>query len=144
MEMTRERLDAYRSNRLEIKELDYILNNRWKSETMISVDTILNYRKGYPVPEGIAGFDQDRYERLQDRDIRKKSKLIKECKEIEEYVNSIPDSITRRIFRLYFIEGDNRPTQERVADKLYLERSSISKKINGFLQDSHNSQKSQV
>ena len=64
MEVTKKMLESYRSNRQEILELEFMLRNRWKSESMISIDTILNYRKGYPVPEGVAGFDQERYERF--------------------------------------------------------------------------------
>ena len=41
-QMTKERLMAYRSNKAEILELDYVLNNRWKSDTMIGNDVIFN------------------------------------------------------------------------------------------------------
>ena len=68
MEMTKERLEAYRSNREEIKELDYILQNRWKDESLIKIATINDYRKGYPVPQAVPGFDREEYERKQDRE----------------------------------------------------------------------------
>jgi RNA polymerase sigma factor (sigma-70 family) len=58
--------------------------------------------------------------------------------EIEEYIEAIPDSVTRQIFEMVFLEGKK---QREVADELGLERSSISKKITGYLQLSHNSQK---
>lgn len=133
MEMTKERLAAYRSNRQEIKELDYNLNNRWKSESMISTDTILDYSKGYPIPRGIAGFDQKRYERLQDRDLHRKEYLEKECKDIEDFIERITDSVTHRIFRLYFIDGEKKVTQDTVARKVHLDQSMISKKIDEYL-----------
>ena len=41
--MTKERLKAYRSNKAEILELDYALQNRWKSDTMIGNDVIFDY-----------------------------------------------------------------------------------------------------
>lgn len=133
MQITKELLANYRSKRQEIKELDFILNNRWKSETMLSVDTVLNYRKGYPVPEGIVGFDQERYERLQNRDLRRKELLEKECKAVEEFVSEIKDSMTRRIFQMYFINGDSRVTQAAVARKVHLDQSMVSRKIDEYL-----------
>lgn len=135
MEMTKEMLISYRSKKQEIKELDYILKNRWKSDTMISVDTILNYRKGYPVPEGVAGFDQERYERLQDRDMRRKERLEQECKAVEDFVENIRDSVTRRIFKLYYTEGDKKPTQTKIAKRVHLDQSRISRKIDDFLKN---------
>lgn len=143
-EMTKERLEAYRSNIDEIKELDYTLENRWKSEKMISVDTILNYRKGYPVPEGVSGFDQKRYERLQDRDLHRKEFLEGECKDVENFISNIRNSVIRRIFNLYYIEGEKQPTQKEIAKKLHMERSSVSKKIDDYLKVSHNSQNSHL
>lgn len=82
-QMTKERLMAYRSNKAEILELDYVLNNRWKSDTMIGNDVIFDYSKGYPMPQSVTGFDSEKYERLQIRDLKRKEKLEKECEEVE-------------------------------------------------------------
>lgn len=131
--MTRERLEAYRSNKAEILELDYTLNNRWKSDTMIGNDVIFDYSKGYPMPQSITGFDQEKYERLQNRDLRLMKKLEVECKEIEDFVESIKDSVTRRIFRIYFIDGWKRVTQWEVAKRVHIDRSRVSRKIDDFL-----------
>ena len=139
MDMTKELLSTYRSKRDEIVELDWMLNNRWRSETMIGNDVIFDYSKGYPMPQSVVGFDQDKYERAQDRDLRKKQKLEYECEEIEEWVEAIPDSITRRIFRMCFIDGRK---QKDVAKAVHLEKSTISKKIDRYLQLSPNSPKS--
>lgn len=144
MEVTKKMLESYRSNKQEIKELEYILKNRWKSDTMISIDTILNYSKGYPVPEGVAGFDQEKYERLQSRDMKRKERLEQECEAVEEFVYNIRESRTRRIFQLYFINGDTKPTQSNVARKVHMERSNISKKIDAYMKLSQKSQKSHV
>lgn len=144
MEVTKKMLESYRSNRQEIKELEYILKNRWKSDTMISVDTILNYRKGYPVPEGVAGFDQERYERLQNRDMRRKERLEHECKAVEDFVENIRDSVTRRIFQIYFINGEVKPSQSKVAKRLHLDRSRISRKIDDYLKNAQKAQKAHV
>ena len=144
LKVTKEMLTAYRSNRQEILELEFVLQNRWKSESMISIDTILNYRKGYPVPEGIAGFDQERYERLQNRDMRRKERLEQECKEVEEFVGEIKDSATRRIFQMYFIDGEVKPSQSKVAKRLHLDRSRISRRIDDYLKNAQKAQKAHV
>ena len=108
---------------------------------MIGNDVIFDYSNGYPMPQSVVGFDQPKYERAQERDRRKKQELEQECAEIEDFIANIPDSITRRIFRMSFIDGRK---QKDVAKAVHLDRSSISKKIDGYLQLSHNSHDSQV
>ena len=141
MEITKELLSTYRSKKDEIVELDWMLNNRWRSETMIGNDVIFDYSKGYPMPQSVVGFDQEKYDRAQERDLRKKKELEQECVEIEEWVEAITDSITRRIFRMCFIEGRR---QKDVAKAVNLDRSRISRKIDTYLQLSHNSHDSHV
>ena len=58
--------------------------------------------------------------------------------DIEKFIAEIPDSIDRQIFELIFLKGRR---QKDVADQVGLERSSISKRIDRYLQLSHNSQK---
>ena len=143
-QMTRERLAAYRSNKAEILELDYMLQNRWKSDTMIGNDVVFDYSKGYPMPQSVVGFDQDKYERLQDRDLRRKERLEKECEEIEQFVEAIPDSITHRIFRKYYIDGRKSVRLENIAKEVHMSRSGVGKKIDRFLKVSRHSPDSHV
>lgn len=131
--MTKDRLLSYRSKREEIRELEYTLENRWKSETLIGNNVIFDYSKGYPMPQSVVGFDYKRYERLQDRDLRRKSDLEKECAEIEDFVDRIQDSITRRIFKIYFIDGKKPVKQKEVAKKVHLDQSNVSRKIDEYL-----------
>ena len=142
--MTKERLESYRSNKMEILELDYVLGNRWRSDTMIGNGVIFDYSKGYPMPQSVTGFDYEKYSRLQERDLRRKKKLEEECKEIEDFVSGITDSVTRRIFRIYYIDGRKNVTQRDVAKKIHLDRSSISKKVDAYLKVSHNSHDSHL
>ena len=133
---------SYRSKKAEIRELTAIIENRYQDESLIGNDVILDYSKSYPpIPQGVVGFDQAKYNRLQDRDRRRKENLEKECAEIEDFIEGIEDSLTRRIFRMIFIEGRR---QKDVAKAVHLDRSSVSKKIDTFLQLSHNSQKSHL
>ena len=141
VEITKELLSTYRSKKDEIVELDWMLNNRWRSETMIGNDVIFDYSKGYPMPQSVVGFDQEKYDRAQERDLRKKKELEQECVEIEEWVEAITDSITRRIFRMCFIDGRR---QKDVAKAVHMDRSNVSKRIDTYLQLSHNSHDSHV
>lgn len=141
MEITKEALQSYRSKRDEILELDWWLNNRWRSETMIGNDVIFDYSKGYPMPQSVVGFDQQKYERAQERDLRKKQGLEQECAEIEDFIEDISDSITRRIFRMSFIDGRK---QKDVAKAVHLDRSRVSRRVDDYLKNAHKAQNAHV
>lgn len=130
--MTKEMLQSYRSKKDEIAELDWVLRHRWQDEGMIGNNVVFDYRKGYPRPQSVIGFDYDRYDRLQDRDNAKKALLEQECAEIEEFVESIPDSLTRRIFRMSFIDGRK---QKYVAKAVHLDQSRVSRRIDDYLKN---------
>ena len=132
VEITKELLQGYRSKKDEILELDYILKNRWRDEGLIGNDVIFDYSKGYPMPQGVVGFDKEKYDRLQDRDQRRKEQLEQECVEIEEWVEPITDSITRRIFRMCFVEGRK---QKAVAKAVHLDQSRVSRRIDDYLEN---------
>ena len=132
MDITKEMLQSYRSKKDEIAELDWVLRHRWQDEGMIGNNVVFDYRKGYPRPQSVVGFDYDRYDRLQDRDNAKKALLEQECAEIEEFVESIPDSLTRRIFRMSFIDGRK---QKYVAKAVHLDQSRVSRRIDDYLKN---------
>lgn len=130
--MTKEILQSYRSKKDEIVELDWVLRHRWQDDGLIGNDVVFDYRDGYPRPQSVVGFDYDRYDRLQDRDRIKKEALEEECAEIEEWVEAIPDSLTRRIFRMLYIQGRK---QKQVAKDVHLDRSRVSRKIDKYLDE---------
>lgn len=124
---------SYRSKKAEIRELTAIIENRYRDDSLIGNDVILDYSKSYPpIPQGVVGFDLAKYRRLQDRDRRRKEQLEKECAEIEDFIESIEDSLTRRIFRMTFIDGEK---QRKVARKVHLDQSRVSRKIDGYLKN---------
>lgn len=126
--MTKESLEAYRSKKEEIKELQCkLLNINKKSVTH---DTILDYRKGYPIPQAIVGIDPCRVERTENRYKQKIEILSRECEEVEDFIESINDSLTRRIFRLYFLDG---LSQYQVSTQVHISQSKVSEKISLFL-----------
>ncbi|MCC2220900.1 sigma factor-like helix-turn-helix DNA-binding protein [Anthropogastromicrobium aceti] len=139
--MTRERLEAYRSNRDEIKELKYKLDHLGEGDSLIGNDVIFDYRKGYPMPQAVVGYD---YELGAKRRKRYKTQIVKleaeqDC--IEEWVFGIRDSRTRRIFQMYFLEG---LTQEKVGRKMNMDRSVVSRKIDSYLKFAHKTQKTHL
>ena len=131
MEMTRERLEGYRSCREEIRELQYKLAHLGEGDSMIGNDVILDYRTGYPRTRSVVGLDHKREKRLRTVYENRIAKLETECAEVELWVDEIPDSLTRRIFRMYYIDGMN---QSKIAKRVHLSQSKISEKISGYLQ----------
>ncbi len=128
--MDKKSLKEYRSKKDEIAELDWTLRNRWQDEGLIGNNVILDYQKGYPRPRNVIGFDYPRYDRLQERDRARKAILLTECEEVEEWIEGIPDSLTRRIFKMTYIEGRK---QKSVAKAVNLDRSRISRRIDDYL-----------
>lgn len=130
MEMTRERLEGYRSCREEIQELQYKLDHLGEGDSLIGNDVIMDYRDGFPRPQSVVGYDYDKYERLRKAYESRIVKLQAECAEVELWIEAIPDSLTRRIFRMYYIDGMR---QSHIAKKVHLSQAEVSKKISRFL-----------
>lgn len=141
MNMTRERLEQYRSNLQEIRELTYKLEHLGEGDSLIGNDVINDYRSGYPQPQSIVGYDYELEAKRRERYENLRSRLQAENDNIEDFIFGIPDGRMRRIFQLYFLEG---LSQEKVAQKVHMDRSRISRKISGYLQNAHKAQKAQV
>jgi len=57
--------------------------------------------------------------------------------EIEAFIDSIPDVTLRLIFRYRYLDG---LTQEEIGKRLHIDRSRISRKIDGYLKNAHKTQ----
>lgn len=125
--MTREQLESYRSMKEEIKELQYKLDHLGEADSVIGNDVIMDYRSGYPVPQAVVGVDWDKTDRLHDRYVGRIVRLQKACGEVENCIEGIEDSMTRRIFRMYFLEGMK---QKEIAKIVHMDRSVVSRRIN--------------
>jgi DNA-directed RNA polymerase specialized sigma24 family protein len=136
--MTLEYLRSYKSKKEEIDELAYKLDHIADDDNLVGNDVIFDYRSGYPQPQAVVGTDQEKYHRLSRRWRNRKTLLEEECLQVEEFVESISDSLTRRIFRMCYLDGY---TQKQVADKMNLDRSTVTKKIDKYLKVSPNSPK---
>lgn len=121
--MTRRQLEEYRTKKDEIRELEEKLAHLGEGDGLVGHDIINDYRTGFPQPQAVVGYD---YELEQSRK-RRYRKLIErnkaENKEVEEYIDSIPEPLTRRIMRMYYIDGAR---QEHIGRAVHLHRSRIS------------------
>lgn len=140
-EVTKQMLEDYRSKKEEINELRYKLEHLGEGDSMTGNDVIFDYRKGYPKPQAVVGPDWEKMDRLEKMYEKKIAKLEMECEEIESFVENIEDSMTRRIFRMYYLEGKS---QKEIGKVVHMDRSYVSKKICDFFKVSHNSHNSHL
>lgn len=132
MDMTKKQLEDYRSKKAEILELQYKLDHLGEGDSLIGNDVIMDYRTGFPRPQSVVGYDYKKEDHLKEAWRKRLENLKKECVEVELWIEEIPDSLTRRIFRMYFTD-DRRLSQSRIARKVHLAQSEVSKKISKFL-----------
>lgn len=128
--MEREQLERYLSQKEEIRELRYKLEHLGEGDSLIGNSTIFDYSTGHPRPQAVVGYDYNKERRLRERYETRLEKLQVDCEETEQWIEAIPDSQTRRIFRMYYLEGE---TQQKIGKKLHLDQSSVSRKIENFL-----------
>ena len=132
--MTKKFLADYRRKKAEIEELqNYLLNMNGNSAFISKPDTILDYHSGYPVPQAIVGIDWKKVDRTEKRYQKRIEELEKECEEVEQFIENITDSLTRRIFRMYFTEVMR---MKDISKVVHIESSGVSKRIRRFL-DKH-------
>lgn len=110
MKITKVLLNGYRKIKKEIPVLQLELQMMKQEDNGIGSSVILDYRRGYPQPQGITGFDQKKYDR------RKKvlEDKIAKCKAVEDWIEEIENGQTRYVFKAYYIEG---MTWEKIAGK---------------------------
>lgn len=128
--MEREQLERYLSQKEEIRELRYKLEHLGEGDSLVGNSTIFDYSTGFPRPQAVIGYDYEKERRLRAQYSTRLSKLRYDCEETEQWIEAIPDSQTRRIFRMYYLEGE---TQQKIGKKLHLDQSSVSRKIENFL-----------
>ena len=98
--MTKEKLKQYRKITADISALENEIEEM-EGGNGCSGDVVLDYSTGQGIPQGIYGFDWQKYN-------RKKSLLAKKRKEAEtirDWIEAIEDGQTRIVFRLRYIDG---------------------------------------
>lgn len=107
--MTKQELEQYRSIVAEMDEIRERVNNNIVSDTVVGSDVHFPYTSHVMRVEGIAD------EAAAESDKKLLANLEAQKQEIEDFIFSIPDSLTRRIFRLRHMTGKCRPTWVKVA-----------------------------
>lgn len=120
------KIESYRSMKREIQELKYYIANLSDDDRLVGNSVINDYRSGYPVPQSVVGTDRKKYERIIKQYNEQIKRLEEECLDIEEYIESIEDSETRRIFRMYYIKG---MSQKEIGKVMNMDRSTVSRII---------------
>lgn len=128
--MEREQLERYQSQKEEIRELRYKLEHLRDGDNLVGNSTIFDYSTGFPKPQAVVGHDYNKEWRLRERYKTRLEKLEADCEETEQWVEDIPDSQTRRIFRMRFLEG---MILEQIGKKMHVDKSTVSRKIENFL-----------
>lgn len=139
--VTREELESYRSKKEEIAELRHKLTHLGEGDSMVGNSVINDYQTGYPRPQSVVGHDYEKESRLREAYEKRIAKLEAECEEVELWIEEIPDSLTRRIFRMCYVDG---MTQKQVGRIVHLDRSRVSRKIDDYLKNAHKAQKAHV
>ncbi|MDE5802141.1 MAG: hypothetical protein K2I22_04385 [Lachnospiraceae bacterium] len=128
--MTRKQLEQYKSKKAEITELETYIRKLGSDESLMGSSTVFDYRSGYPQAQAVVGVDRAEFWRRKEQYDKKIQQLKAECEEAERFVEGIEDSLTRRIFRMYFLDGAR---QEVIAAATHLNQSVVSRKISDFL-----------
>lgn len=111
--MTKEELEQYRSIVAEIDEIRERLNKNTVHGTVTGSDSEFPYVKHSFSVGGVVETERNK------RDMILLRKLEAQKQNIEDFVNDIPDSITRRIFQYRYIEGQDRVTWLQVVKYIY-------------------------
>lgn len=135
--MTREQLKAYISKKEEITELEEKLKNLSEDDSFVCSSVINNYNSGFPIPQAVVGMDWKRYDRYRKQYTLRIEELKKECELVEAYIEAIDDSMIRRVFRMYFLEG---MSQKQIGKYVHLDKSNVSRKIEIFLKSQRTQQ----
>lgn len=144
--MDKQTLKQYRALKREINLIDKKLNKLYDRQQNIPevVGTVTGSSKEFPYTEIRTTVrmaepkESDQIKILIWKRKQRREVAERKLTEIENFISSIPDSDTRQIFEMIYIDGMK---QREVSEKIGLERSGISKKIDGYLQLSHISQK---
>lgn len=124
--MEKAKLESYQSKKAEIQELETKLRELPGNEILIGNSVILDYRRGYPQPQSVVGYDHDLERRRRENWERRIEILRAEVAEVEDWIEAIPDSLTRRIFRMYYCDGVK---QHKIAKRVHMSQAAVSKKI---------------
>lgn len=142
--MDKKTLKKYRPNKDRLIRIENQIQELSERESTVVMGKVTGSSADFPYTEvrtSVQMYDPYEEENIR-RQIRRKEadrlRILKEQKEVEDYINGIDDPEIKEIFELSFIEGKK---QDEVAEIVNIDRSYVSKKISDYLKLSHFSQK---
>lgn len=142
--MTREKLNRYKKNKLDIALLDKSiekLENRLEELPVVS-GKVMKSGDDFPyIMEhlSVPMAEPKESAKINDRIRAKESRrniLLGEIEEVEDFIDGMPEGTDKEIFEMLYLDG---MTQQEVGESVCLERSAISKRVDRYLKLSHNS-----
>ena len=129
--MTKKELEQYRSVVAEIRETEERIKENTVTDTVSGSDAEFPYTKH---SMSVAGLEKNEYNNML---MARRNKLQRQRRKVERYVDGIEDSLTRRIFRMRYIEGEVRPSWQWIAFKVGggNTESSVKKRAYRFLKN---------
>lgn len=121
MGITKKAFEDYKKNRKRLNALETEMRLMKSTDIGFGNDVIFDYRQGYPKPESIVGFDQEKYDRKRQQYETK----LKQIQEVDDYIENIADDEIRLVFTLYYINGK---TWDEVADEMSYSDDSYPRK----------------
>lgn len=142
--MDKKTLKRYKSNKDRLIRIEEQIQELCERESTVVMGKVTGSSADFPYTEvrtSVQMYDPYEEENIS-RQIRRKEadrlRILKEQREIEEYINGIGDPEIKEIFELSFIEGKK---QREVADIISIDRSRISRKVSTYLENAHKAQK---
>ena len=141
--MNKEKLNQYRSLLKEIPMLEKKLDKLYEQNENIPVvaGKVTKSSDEFPYIEEHVSvqMDEPNQKNAIDKQIRINEQRKKECEklklEIEKFITGIEDSVDRQIFELTYL-NEKKVSQTKIGQMLGYDQSTISLKINKYLQDS--------
>lgn len=138
--MTEAELNQYRAIKDEIKLLGNKIADLNNIEVQMIADKVKGSSQHFPYTKKnfcIDGIDEDKYDQNQDiihnlklKRERKRAELIEKETQMHDFIYSIPDSQSRQIFILRYMDG---LTQMQISRKVHLDQSAVSRKLKTYL-----------
>ena len=100
IKITKQLLQDYDKIKREIPLLRAEINEMQYSDSGLGSSTIIDYHKGFPRPQAVVGFDQEKYERRVKR-LREKERQVAV---VEEWIENIEDDRARLVFQMFYIK----------------------------------------
>nr|DAL99000.1 MAG TPA: Protein of unknown function (DUF1492) [Caudoviricetes sp.] len=142
--MDKKTLKKYKPNKDRLIRIENQIQELCERESTVVMGKVTGSSADFPYTEvrtSVQMYDPYEEENIR-RQIRRKEadrlQILKEQREIEEYINGIGDPEIKEIFELSFIEGKK---QREVADIISIDRSRISRKVSTYLENAHKAQK---